>query len=158
MNPDFPWVNPWRPELQELFPASAQRRPALRRSLDPDWLFAADLPACADSGECGLFLRRAGEAGWEALPGGAWIQLRRPEGTVPEGWFPACPQGEAACLRSLLLRHPGSAPSLRETNALLKAREQGPAAWERECRILHEDFASRLRLHLPLPRIIIEKE
>ena len=159
MNRDFPWINPWRLELQRLFPASVRRRPALRRSLNPEDLFSVDLPACASPADCLVFLDRVREAGWQACQADGWIQLRPPEGRAPEGWFPEEPRGEAACLLALLSRHPGTASSSREMTALLKAREQGATEWERACRILHENFAARLRLHQALPQLIFsEKE
>ena len=153
-SPIFPWINPWRKELQNLLDCpSLSRKPALRRSLREDYLFASDLPACASPANCAGFCIRAESAGWEALNVDGWIQLRRADGCLPEGWFPDTPEGEAACIRELICRHPGTADASRELILLLKAREEGPRAWELACRRIHQDLARRLREGEPLPRI-----
>ena len=86
-----------------------------------------------------------------------WIHLRKDSSALlPPGWFPEDASGEAACLVFLLRRHPGEADPLAETLLLMKAREAGPASWEKACRALHRDFAARLRTHSPLPRLFGE--
>ena len=154
------WVNPWRHELQMLLgTVVALRRPALRRSRRPDYLFASDLPGLADPASILSFLTQAHTLGWETFETEGWIHLRRQSSSMPEGWFPFHPEGEAACLNSLLRRHPGTSEASRERIALLKAREEGPLSLERECRVLHQECARRLRIHAPLPEIqLTEKE
>ena len=145
---------PWREELNRLLSGvPARRKPALRRSPKPEWLFATDLPACAEPGAAEAFLSLAGEAGWEAYSSGGWIHLWRACPGLPEHWFEEEPDGEAACLRALLARHPGSADARAEINLLLKSREEGPAAWERACRELHRAWAADLRERRALPDV-----
>lgn len=150
----FPWRNPWREELQALFlPLSLRRKPALRRSLRPDWLFAVDLPDCAEPEAVEDFLCRAEAGGWKAKEDGHWIQLKPAVFSFPEGMLPSPPEGEAACLDELLCRHPGSADPEAEMLFLIKAREEGEADWESACRELHREFALRLRKGIPLPAL-----
>lgn len=149
---DFPWINPWREELRALLsPLPVRRKPALRRSLRADYLFAVDLPACAEPTVCQSFLHAAAEAGWQAEPAAGWINLRKNLLSAPPGWFPEHPEGEAACLRELVRRHGEQNIPLEFFLRLLKAREEGPAAWEDACRAAHQDFARRLRTGERIP-------
>ena len=162
------WKNPWRKELHALFlPLSLPRTPALRRSLKPDWLFSTDLPSFASPDACKAFLRSAESLGWEAGEGAGpgpdasvrgWLELRRSVSSFPPGFFPVEAGGEYACLCALLARHPGSTDASSETILLLKAREEGAAAWENACRELHRELARRLRLHEPLPALSFSEE
>ena len=125
---------------------SCVRPPALRRSLREDYLYAADLPLCAGPEACGAFLRKAGEAGWEAVREGDWICLRPRALSLSGAWWDSLPAGgEAACLRSLAERHPDLFPSPVPLIRLLKAREEGERALETVCRELHRDAARLLR-------------
>ncbi len=153
------WKNPWREELNGLFlPLSLFRRPALRRSPRPDYLFSTDLPSFASPADCALFLERASALGWESVRLRGWLHLWKTSAPPPAGWFPPNPVGEAACLRALLRRHPGRADARDALILLLKAREEGPEAWESACRRLHQDFARRLREGASLPRLPMEEE
>ena len=153
------WIIPWRDDLRSLLSMyPARRPPALRRSLLEDWLFATDFPRCAEEKEARSFYRQAEKRGWEVLDADGWFHLRRKEADCPENWFPEEPEGEAACLRELLRRHPGSADPRHEIIMLLKAREEGQASWEETCRQLHRQFAGRLRDQEPLPAVRLEKE
>ena len=147
------WTNPWREELNALFlPLSLVRRPALRRSPGPDWLFATDLPSFASPGACEAFRRGAASLGWECGECAGWLHLRKPS-SPPPGWFPREAEGEALCLRELLRRHPGTGDPTSAIILLMKAREEGAESWEKACRALHRDFARRLREKKELPRI-----
>ncbi|MBQ9252888.1 MAG: hypothetical protein IJ188_09665 [Clostridia bacterium] len=142
----FPWVNPWRRELNLLLSSlPARRKPALRRSLRPDFLFAVDLPACVEAPVCEQFLLAAAAAGWQGTEIQGWINLCRGDGALPEGLFPPDMIGEAGCLRSLMDRHTFLRPTEVQWIAMIKAREEGPAAWEQACRLIHQDWARRLR-------------
>lgn len=143
-----------RRELRNLLADSAlPRPPALRRSRRPDFLFASDLPSFAPPEALASFRQKAEAAGWEAWSSGGWLELRKPLSGPPEGFRPFPPGEESACCESLLCRHPGGAESREASILLIKAAEEGPAAFEAACRTLHRDFARRLRLGLPLPAL-----
>ena len=149
-----PWANPWREEARGLLSrVPSSRRPALRRSRREDFLFAADLPLCAGEEACRSFQHLAAEAGWETLPDSGWIQLRKPAAPLPPGFLPGEADGEWSCVLSLLRRHPGQGDAAPVRAALMKAREEGPAAWHRACRALHQDLARRLRQGEPFPAL-----
>jgi len=142
----FPWRNPWRKELLTLLGRiSSARKPALRRSLRAEFLFATDLPLCAAEDACRRWMREAASTGWDCRQFGDWIEIRREDGLPPEGWFPDFPTGEASCVAVLLRRHPEETLAPAEILALLKAREAGPGPWEEACRTLHRSLAARLR-------------
>ncbi len=150
--------NAWRAELRVALAAEGyDRPPVLRRSLLVDFLYAVDLPLFAPAEQVSRFQQRAEALGWECRREG-WLQLRRAMGAPPAGWF-AGPFGEeAACCHSLQRCHPPEAgedalAGLRAACALIKAGEEGPAACERVFRALHRDWAVRLRLGMPLPRL-----
>ena len=140
------WINPWREELRSLlslFPML--RSPALRRSLKEDWLYASDLPLCAEEAVLLQFREAASACGWETKVSENWLQLRKADPALPREWFPDSPRGESACLAELLRRHPELALDRRESIQLLKAREAGEEAWDRCCRQLHRELARKLR-------------
>lgn len=142
----FPWHNPWREELLTLLGRIfSARKPALRRSLRAEFLFATDLPRCAAEAACRRWIQEATAAGWDCRQFGDWIEIRRADGLPPEGWFPDSPTGEASCVAVLLRQHPEEALSREELHTLLKAREAGPGPWEEACRTLHRSLAARLR-------------
>ena len=155
--PAAAWRSPLRQELLDLFSAlSLRRAPALRRSSRADWLFATDLPSCAAPEDCSAFLCLSEEKGWQAQTESGWMELRKPGILLPAEWFAEPADGEAACLGSLCARHPEREEAPEAVFRLIKAREEGPAAWEEACRALHGECARRLRLHLPLPRLFPE--
>lgn len=151
-----------RQELNRLLSAmEASRKPALRRSLSPDYLYATDLPLCASSEICEVFRRQAAAAGWESCPAGSWLNLRKAGALFPSGWWESLPrEGEAACVSGLLLRHPSLRLSRSQAHLLLKAREESPASLEKACRSVHQDFARQLReiSAVGLRNIRLEKE
>ncbi len=136
-----------RRELRSLLDAAeCARPPALRRSLREDFLYASDLPLCAAPEACGVFLRKSGEAGWEAVRDGDWICLRPRALRLSGTWWDSLPPGgEAACLRILAERHPDLFASPVRAVRLLKAREEGDKALEAVCRELHREAARLLR-------------
>ena len=140
-------VDPWRQELNRLLSSlEASRPPALRRSLSPDYLYATDLPLCASSEACDTFRARASAIGWESIPSGSWINLRKSSSLFPRGWWDSLPrEGEPACVADLLRRHPSLRLSRSQSCLLLKAREEGPASLEKASRSVHQDLARHLR-------------
>ena len=154
----FPWVNPWREEARRILQSvPCPRPPALRRSRSADWLFATDLPQCAAEAECRAFLCRMREAGWEGEILDGWIQLRKTPPPLPAEWFRGNENEESACLRILMERHPGDEDPGRAVWALMKAREEGPAAWEKACRQIHREIALRLRTGDGIPGLRIRE-
>ena len=153
------WINPWREELRSLLSLFPVRRsPALRRSLKDDWLYAADLPLCAEEAALDRFREAAAACGWETAEAEGWIQLRKVNPVPPGEWFPNPPREEAACLAELLRRHPELSLDRRETIQLLKARETGEDAWDRCCRQVHREFARSLLKKETLTEISLKKE
>ena len=146
-------MNAWRKELNGLLAAGHTARPAaLRRSLREDFLYATDLPA-VDEAAAGHFARAAEEAGWIVERDGNWLQLDSREGGIPEGMPAGAAGPEARCCASLLKRQAGRTGETdrRTERRLVKASEEGPAAWEKVCEELHGEWAERLRKHEPLP-------
>ena len=152
-------INQLRKELTELFVAAdhEERKPALRRSLREEWLYAADLPAYMDESALENISGRLSRIGWESMLDGAWLQLRKAIKEPPSGWHTGGSGTEAACCLSLLIRHPDR---IHETEQkaeylLIKGREQGENAFEDACRRLHHEWAVRLRKGSRLPDINI---
>ena len=137
----------WRQDLNRLLSAmETSRPPALRRSLSPDFLYATDLPLCASPRACDAFRSRADAAGWESTLSGAWINLRPTDLLFPSVWWECLPpEGEPACVASLLRRHPSLRLSLPQSFLLLKALEEGPSSLEKAARSVHQDLARGLR-------------
>lgn len=126
------------------------RKPALRRSDDPQALLATDLPLAADADAVARFVRAAEAEGWTVRPSKGWLLLDHP---VPVPMTDACRviDGEAGCCVSLLLRHPGGEACAEDVRELVKAQEAGGDRVERLCARWHGEWAARLRLHQPLP-------
>ena len=149
-------INALRKELNRLLESeNGRRRPAIRRSLREDWIYAADLPEFIPGGELETVCRKLQEAGWECLAEDGWLQLRKPADEPPEDWLDGPLGPEAACCRSLLSRHP---ERLREKDwktvcSLIRAGEEGPEAYEAACRQIHHGWAERLRKKQKLPEI-----
>lgn len=126
------------------------RKPALRRSDDPEALLATDLPLAADAGAVAQFMAALAAEGWLIRRDKGWLLLDHAV-PVPDAALPEELSGEAGCCLSLLLRHPeGEAPS-KLIRALIKAAEKGPEAVERFCAEWHGELAQGLREHTPLP-------
>ena len=147
--------NALRMELAALLAApEGYRNPALRRSLRAEWLYAADLLALYGGNIPAELLRCLAEAGWESAPDGGWLQLRKPAPEPPAGWYGGPFGPEAACCLSLLKRHlPCDGDPEPAQRTLIKAGEEGPAAYEAACAALHREWADRLRKGEPLPEI-----
>ena len=141
----------------------ARRPPALRRSLRDDWLYATDLPQAADRESVRLFLEAVRGAGWRAEELDGWIELDQRLDRPPENWQPGPLGPETACCLSLLARqHPdregGDGAETREAAAravrkLMKAGEDGGAAWEKACGEVHREWAARLRERKCIPEM-----
>ena len=140
-----------RKELNGRFAAwSLPRRPALRRAEEAEWLFCTDLPLLMDAEALTAALEALSLVGWRWERRGGWLWLDHPLQT-PED-VPDIPLSEeAACLVSLLERHPDGPEEPALYRTLAKASEQGMLPWLKLCRALHRDWAVRLRLHQPLP-------
>ncbi len=149
--------NAWRVQLRLLLDRQvAVRPPALRRSPLPDYLYATDLPGLCSPSALAACCQEAESLGWAWHVERGWLHLRRPAIAPPEGGFCGPFGPEAACCAQLLSRHAGKGgmlPSRWEEAAfaLIKAGEEGPAAYERVCRALHQSFAECLRRGESLP-------
>lgn len=151
-------INALREELNSLFaPENSRRKPAVRRSLRAEWIYAADLPEIITGEQLEIACRKLQEAGWETFAEGSWLQLRKGVKEPPEGWLDWMTGPEAECCRSLLKRHPEHQQEndQRIEYALIKAGEEGPKAYESVCRSLHHDWAERLRKKQKLPDVNI---
>lgn len=126
------------------------RKPALRRSDDPDALLATDLPLAADEEVVQRFIGRMNERGWRVRRQGSWLLLDA-EVPVPDDAVPETLKGELGCCISLLLRHPGGETDRAALRALVKAAEIGFEALEKCCAGLHASWAAALREHRNLP-------
>ena len=128
-----------------------RKRPAIRRSLREEWLYAVYLHGTA-AGDLSGKLR---EAGWESLADGDWLQLRKAADEPPEGWLEGPFGPEAKCCASLLNRHAGDRgpDGKKEKRMLLKAGEEGAAAYQRACGQIHREWAAALRRREMLPEI-----
>ena len=149
-------INALRKELNSLLVQdNGRRKPAVRRSLHDEWIYATDLPEIISVDHLGDACRKLQDAGCETLAEGKWLQLRKAAEAPPAGWldWPAGP--EAECCRSLLRRHPDRQPEndQRIEYRLIKAGEEGPKAYETACRRLHCDWAERLRKKQKLPNV-----
>ena len=133
-----------------LLETPASRKPALRRSDDPEALLATDLPLIADSEAVASFTARMQARGWRVWRQGSWLLLDA-EMPVPDDDVPETVNGELGCCISLLKRHPGSETDREALRALVKATERGPAALETYCAVLHGSWAAALREHRELP-------
>ena len=144
----------WREELARIMNTAGFRRPpALRRSSRSDCLLATDLPQAADETSVRFFFCEAGKAGWRTVTEAGWIHLDRAAvfeaaDTVPRG-TPA-----SACCLSMLRRN--RFPTVSDGTAermILKALEEGTAAYDAVCRRLHADWAASLRNHTGIPAV-----
>ena len=149
-------MNALRKELNSLIvQEDSGRKPAIRRSLSEEWIYATDFPACATGGQLEAVRRKLEGAGWESLVKDGWMLLRKAIDEPPEGWFDGPFGPEAECCRSLLSRHTEGRQERdrRIEYALIRAGEEGPAAYEITCRRLHKEWAERLRRKQKLPDI-----
>lgn len=148
-------MNALRREVVLLLSLPGDRRsPALRRCREADWLYTSDYPTFLQAPE--EINQRLQSAGWAISPGpNGWILLRKQIIEPPKDWFEGPFGAEASCCHTLLLRHPEriQEPESQTAFHLIKAGEEGPAAYERTCRLLHQDWAVRLRMGRPLPEI-----
>lgn len=146
-------MNKLRTTLQEILSGTESFRPAaLRRSLRKEYIYATDLPRCAESTAVQDFCRRAELAAWIVCMDGDWIQLDY-SGVNPEDTCFGGPFGrEAECCAELLRRHPnGRKSGENEMRMLIKAGEEGPEAYEKICAGLHREWAAALRRKDLLP-------
>ena len=147
-------MNALRTELAALLrDTETERKPALRRSLREDYLYAADLPVCAAREATEGFLQRAEKNGWKYERDGGWLLLDKDADEPPEGWFAGVFGEEAAACASLLRRNSGKAPAGNEIRLLIKAGEEDEKAYEEACRRLHMNWAERLRRREALPAV-----
>lgn len=144
-------LTPLRQEVQAcLSTIRCQRKPALRRTDDPDYLLMTDLPQAAMPESVAAFAAALQLRGWavQEMPG--WLLLDHPL-PAPAYTLPTDYPGELGCCMWLLRQHPGSAAPPEMLRALAKAAEQGSAQVERLCTAWHRQFAAQLRRHQPLP-------
>ena len=149
-------INGLRKELDIfLRAADTVRPPALRRSLQEEWLYSSDLPMICTEAGLEETERRLKEAGWETGREAGWLVLRKDVCTPPEDWFDGPFGPEAVCCRSLLARHPGRTPegTAALQRRLIKAAEEGETAFESACGAIHREWAVLLRKREKLPEI-----
>ncbi len=132
--------------------AAAQplRKPALRRASAPQWLLSSDLPQLLPLGSLRAFKEAARRADWRMEEADGWLYFDHPLPLPPSSPEPLL-SGEAACVASLLRRHPSDVMDEDALRALAKAAEQGGAPLEAYCHQLHMRCATLLRCHQPLP-------
>ena len=148
--------NGLRKELEVLLASSSgSRKPVLRRSYEKAWLYATDLPEVLDGSIPETLGEALNSAKWEYLQEGSWIMLRTASPEPPENWYGGAFGPEAACCRSLLERNSDLSDALPDDTEriLIKAGEEGEAAYEAACACLHREWAERLRLRESLPAI-----
>ena len=148
-------MNELRRELMKLLSEVKGCRPAaLRRSRNPVFLYATDLPQTAEASDVTAFLRSAEKIGWRTADENGWILLDRiPEKPPAEG-FNGPAGTEAGCCAGILRRHPENRKDgTRAKRLLIKADEEGREAFEKACRVLHREIAEALRKGDPLPDI-----
>lgn len=145
--------NALRKELAALMPAPPDgRMPVIRRSLRPEWLYAADLDILYGGTIPNMPETALAGAGWEFAREGNWLQLRKPAPEPPEDWYCGPFGPEAACCASLLERcRLPREPELHVQLMLIKAGEEGEKAYEKTCSEIHREWAARLRQGWPLP-------
>lgn len=144
-------LTPLRQEVREaLGETPAERRPALRRSDDPEALLATDLPLVASGAAVEAFAARMRARGWRVWQAGEWLLLDA-EVPTPEAGVPDDLSGEAGCCASLLERHNGGETDRAAIRAVVKAAESGGPALERLCGRWHAAWAAALREHRDLP-------
>ena len=144
----------WRSELSCLLQGlPLERRPAIRRASQPDWLLACDLPLVAGEETTARFLAGAEAAGWRWKRNADWLLLNPPLSLPDPGQdaLQTIAEGELHCAIALLLRHGGSAWNEEDAWAVLKAAETGPEALDRLCARFHGEWAALLRQGKPLP-------
>lgn len=127
-----------------------QRKPALRRTDDPDALLMCDLPRITKQEDVAAFITVLEAEGWRVRQEVGWLLLDHdvPE---PEWAWPEAYPGEWGCCLWLLRQHPGEALAQGYIRELVKAAEQGQERVEWLCRRWHGEFAARLREHQLLP-------
>lgn len=139
----------------ELLRLEVNRRPALRRSDDPEALLATDLPLASSAETAEGFVRRLRELGWRVWPGrNGWLLLDAPV-SAPEPATNCVPAGECGCCVSILRRHPDEGDASGMIRALVKAADAGRQPFERLCSQLHGQLAALLRRHEPLPSALL---
>ncbi len=133
-----------------LYAVPAKRKPALRRSDEPDALFATDLPLVAEEAAVMAFRDVMERRGWTVRERNGWLTLFAVI-DVPFCGVPDALKGECGCCIAILNRHADDAPAEQYICAVAKAADAGKQPFERLCRQLHAEFAARLRKHEPLP-------
>jgi len=130
--------------------AQPRRKPALRRASASRWLLSSDLPQLLPPDRLSAFEEAARRAGWRMEEANGWFYFDHALPLPPSSPEPPL-SGEAACVASLLRRHPSFVMDEDALRALAKAAEQGGAPLEAFCRQLHLRCAALLRCHQPLP-------
>lgn len=128
----------------------ASRKPALRRSDDPDALLATDLPLVAQAGDAAAFAAAMEQAGWRVWEKNGWLLLDHAV-PAPVWRWPGEYPGEWGCCLWLLRQHGNETAPAEMIRALVKAAEQGRDKVERLCAQWHGLFAEMLRNRRELP-------
>ena len=152
-------TNELRKELHSLIgQENGRRKPVVRRSLRAEWIYVTDLPLVTGEKQLESICEQLHKADWESMTEGYWMHLRKEIHEPPEGWYEGEFGPEAGCCRSLLKRHPGSQGGFdqRIEYALIRAGEEGADAYEAACRLLHQNWARRLREKQKLPDVSLQ--
>lgn len=146
-------LRPLREQLRQMMTGlDVSRTPVIRRSDEADMLLATDLPLLVNEAIMNDFLPRLAEAGWQTRMHRGWLLL---DHAVAVPAIEGTPIGEAACVISLLERHPGGGNNAELIRLLAKAPEQGEKQMQRLFLDLHRRFAGMLREHRHLPEKLI---
>ena len=142
-------MNELRKQIQEeLEKTTAFRKPSLRRCGDDRWLYETDLPRKAEDSETRSFVCRISVAGWHVKAEENRLLLDRESAYPPRDFYADSFGPEAARCLSILRRHDArnrGNDASQAVRQLIKAGEQGYAAYEQVCRTLHREWASDLR-------------
>lgn len=127
-----------------------RRRPALRRTDNPDFLLMTDLPQAASTQDVAAFAEGMRRLGWTVAEIPSWLLLDCPI-PAPLCRVPDSYPGETGCCLWILRQHPGGDAPPDMLRALVKAAEQGAPQVEKLCSAWHGQLAAMLRRHQPLP-------
>ena len=148
--------NALREELSALLTLpEMSRTPVIRRSLNDDWLYAADLSLLFGGILPEDVAEKLSSAGWTFSIKENWLQLRKAATQPPVNWYVDSYGTEAGCCASLLRRHPDRDDDGAEAvqRKLIKAAEKGFEDYEAACAEIHKSWAERLRQGNKLPEI-----
>ena len=135
---------------EELAKWPVSRKPALRRSDDPEALLATDFPMVADDAAVDQLMAELSGHGWRIWRQGAWLLLDIAV-PIPAYHVPSLFHGELGCCIFLLLKYAEGPAEPCLIRQVVKAAECGRSELERLCGQWHAQWAEALREHRHLP-------